>query len=399
MCKKIFFHLIIAIFILLVVDTVVAANNFLVISDIHLQLTASNMEFAPLGYNPYNDLDTHSFKNMLKTLRKNIDKGVVAYPEFIIILGDLVGHHAASHKETEQTEVQVFRAVKDLLPQVPVFYVFGNNDSSDADYGPFKNKVGITPFKIAKKSGWSDGFLSTGQYCAKDYFPCILNEKINDGYYSAYLADHLRFIVLNSVLFSKKREHVTGKDAEKELNWFKEQLQQAQAAKDSVLIAMHIPCGSDTFLHSTFWKKSEQKSFLHLIDTYSSNIIGILVGHTHFEEIKILQNDAKQNIAVELFTPALSTSHGNAPGVKSFFYAQDDNIWALTDYKVFTFLNANHLEPLYVYNGYYCMFQNVKNVSQCLRNVTAQKLAKYYTNGNHLFSSVINYPDAIYVNN
>ena len=52
------------------------------------------------------------------------------------------------------------------------------------------------------------------------------------------------------------------------------------------------------------------------------NIIGMLFGHTHMEELKVLKDTAGNTVGAEISTPALSTGHGNAPAVKTFYLSR-----------------------------------------------------------------------------
>ena len=375
------------------------ANNFLVISDIHLNLNSQHlMEFSPSKKLAANDLDLPTFKALISDTRKNIKNGVISKPAFIIILGDIQGH-ARDVKKIPETEATVFKVIKETFPNTPIFYTFGNNDALSAHYGPFtaseKNDPLKNPYEIAMHAGWDRGFLSTGTYCDKEKkYPCIINEDSTNGYYSAWIAPNLRLITLNSVLFSTKRQGVTQQEALHQLQWFEEQLKNAKMNHESSIIAMHVPPGQNILDHSAFWMEDNLASFLKIIQTYQANIVGILGSHTHKEEIKIIRNAAGKNLAGVYYTPALSTIYGNEPALKTFYFAQQNKQWVLTNYKTFHFSMVNSnlvVSKLYDYVGYYCTGKH-QILFDCLNDVTIEKMKKYFSAGNKNFAGIIAYP-------
>src|SRR5205814_2092577 len=106
---------------------------------------------------------------LLIQIDQNIKNGTVTKPTFILVLGDLVGHHRSIPDFAMISESAVFRALKNHFPTIPILYTFGNNDSLEVDYGVFTTaglKPYTNPYDIAKaKGGWVDGALSTGTQC------------------------------------------------------------------------------------------------------------------------------------------------------------------------------------------------------------------------------------------
>jgi UDP-2,3-diacylglucosamine pyrophosphatase LpxH len=379
--------------------------NFLVLTDIHLnQKSTHTMEISPTAPNPNNDLDATTFLKLVTHIKANIQAGTIATPSFIVLLGDMVGHARATSAEVFANESAVFSTLKNTFPQTPILYNFGNNDSFESDYGPFydKNTSIPSPYEAAIKSKWKDGFLSTGTLCDAhpQQFPCLITKDTNQGYYTAYLQPHLKLISLNSILFSPKRVDVTELDAQQELQWLKDQLQAAKNNQDSVLIASHIPFGNNIFDHSAFWIADDQNAFLKLLLLYHDNIIGVLCGHTHMEELKVVQSESSPIASAELFTPGLSTSHGNAPSFKTFALQQKDSRWTLSDYDTFHFVETAgvglSLDKLYRYSQYYCQGAQ-EGILPCLKQVSADKIKSYYTAGNPHFAGAFSHPEDIFV--
>ena len=83
--------------------------NFLVISDIHLDQSSSHtMDINPLKPDKDNDLDPTTFTKLLGEINNNIKNGLIPKPDFMIILGDMVGHLRSSDHSVSDSESAVF---------------------------------------------------------------------------------------------------------------------------------------------------------------------------------------------------------------------------------------------------------------------------------------------------
>lgn len=381
-------------------------QTFLVLSDIHLdKYTKRRMSINPYFYSTSNDLDEKTFTDLLTNTKNNIKNGLIPKPKFILVLGDIVGHKRDSQQWVYGAETETFSLLKKYFAPIPIFYVFGNNDSHMDDYGLFSDDKNHSPYATAKKSGWKNGFLSTGTMCTDDdnFTPCLENENKKNGYYTAYIADNLKLIALNSVLFSNKAaDNIANQEAaQAELDWLANQLKKASASYETALIAMHIPVGRDILSYQNFWKSSYKKAFLRLIDDYKDTIIGILGAHTHLEELKVLYDGNRKNPTLMIYTAGLSTSRGNSPSIKSFELSEKDDNWAISNYTTFSFSQTQKhhltLHNLYNFKDYYCKHIETDDITDCADNVTADKISKYYTAGNRNFSGFILLPQGIII--
>lgn len=376
--------------------------EFLVLSDMHVVTNplAPTMEINPVTTSNNNDSDLPTFQNLVQQIALTFKET----PAFVLILGDLAGHAKAYHDEIYNDEKAVLDEVNKEFPHTPKLLVFGNNDSMEKDYGAFFYPPGVndthSQYQIAIKTGWADGFLSTGTQCSftNSTYPCISNENENQGYYSAYLAKHLLLISLNSVMFSASKHNTSPQNiAVDQLNWLEKQLLYATLKNDSVIIASHIPIGYNIYDHSSFWRQIDLDRFLQIYSNYQNNIIGILSGHTHMEELKVIRNGQNRNVGAVLFTAALSTSHGNAPSVKTFSLTQNSNKWSIADYTSYYFLHdVTNLKSCYNYVNYYCA-NNQQDILACVGNVTAEKIFPYYSACNPNYQGTIGSPDDIFI--
>lgn len=380
------------------------SNNFLVISDTHLDVLSTHlMDLSPATVTILNDLDVTTFNSLMSEVKQGIENGTVSKPKFIVLLGDLVAHHLFSSDAVINNESYIFNYLKKNFPTTPILYTFGNNDSLSADYGPFsdsnRNDALKSPYDVAmKNASWEDGFLSTGTVCEKtpSVYPCIITEDTLNGYYSVYLEPKLELISINSVMFAPRRLGVTEQAGEDQLQWLRTELLKAQKNNDKVILTMHIPPGSNVYNDASFWLPKESNEFLSIVNTFHDTIIGLLGAHTHKEELKIINNSRGNNIAGVYYTAGLSTFHGNAPSIKTFFFSDSSGQWRLTNYETFYFKqNASPvLSKLYDYHSYYCAGQE-KDLLECLGQVTVDKLNKYLSAGNLNSSEVMQFPNNI----
>lgn len=383
--------------------------NFLVITDIHLNSTTNHlMDISPTGKDKLNDLDEITFTGLLDKIKDSLQTHAIPTPDFILLLGDVAQHDPEAPLNTANDAHEVFQTVQNDFPSIPLFYIFGNNDSLDTHFGPFYSDtpVGLwhSMYDVARSSGWTDGFLSNGNVCGGGTYPCLITstEDSRLGHYSAYIKPSLRLIGINSIVFSNEREDLTEADAQLELNWVAGQLLAAHQNHESVLLATHIPLGFKQEDGDTLeWMAGDHASFLQLISQYKEEIIGMLAAHTHMDELKIMRTSPQNNIAAMLNSPALCTYSGNAPAVKTYYYRQNGSAWELSDTRTFYFSqipsNDLQLQELFSYHGYYNCASS-QNITDCLSNVTLSKMNTYYTAGNSNFHPTLQYPDALYIN-
>lgn len=340
--------------------TVVNANTFLTITDIHLKDGVT----TPITYGQdTGDTLWASTRSEVSTL---IAEQV---PKFVILLGDLPAHHDQTH--LEQNIGAVLTGLSGLSSinnnHLPVFYVYGNNDSLVVDYGPFfngtTNLFSLDPAHNSPASkGWPalnadpDCSVSSGAACTYTTTSPMPPQHADDmayaqsrGYYSAYplgTAAKLRLISVNSVIFSYEY-YLSGAAqlavAQQEFDWLSAQLAAASANNESVYIAMHIPVGTDAFNHGNdMWNDTLilsnglkfRDAFLALVEQYKSNIRTVISAHTHLDEFRALyDNTALSNYMVlDVGVPGITPQHFNNPGMQIYLY---DNTYQLVEQKTY----------------------------------------------------------------
>lgn len=275
------------------------------------------------------------FKSSLTAAREAAEQ---EQARFVIILGDFLGHDfgryyrkyardkssAGKHAFIEKTMQFVSLQIADAFRGIDVYPVVGNNDSYTGDY----SSIVAGPFFQNTAQQWSR-FIKTASNKAdfNKQFPYA-------GYYAVTLPQqpHLRFIFLNSVLFSSKAKG-KGVDiaAEKQLVWLEQELDTAHAKQQKVYIAMHIPPGIDVY--STlktrlmtliqFWKPQYVERYEAILQKHADDVYAIFSGHLHSDWFQILTfPNADAEIPVT-GTPSISPLFGNNPGFKIYSFSSD----------------------------------------------------------------------------
>jgi hypothetical protein len=191
-----------------------------------------------------------------------------------------------------------------------------------------------------------------------------------------------------------------------QFSWLETQMQSAAINGDSVLIAMHVPFGNMIQNPSpgpvNYLQPSYNDRFLAIINKYNNIIIGMVGGHEHLVELKVLTKYATPvNFLINV--PALATYSGNAPGFNTVYFTRPNSSnWIITDYDVFHFTGTNPgqtLAKLYTFRDAYCGDYQSTGVLDCLQHLSASKIeditGSYHT-GNPNFILSLYYPDNIF---
>ena len=365
--------------------------NFVTISDLDLDNSQKNaMQINPKGYDQDNDMDKKTFNNIMDAISKTISK-TDSKPEFILYLGNIVGHtnfiENFLHRErfVRSNEEMYFKKILKNNPDTPIINVFGNSDSTEANYGKFEYEK-VSPYTIAMDSGFKNGFLSTGVKCDTDnknqVYPCLENENTKYGFFTIYLKKNLTLIAMNSVMFSPKSDE-DNLGIFREFSFLTNQLERAEINKDKVIIAMHVPVGNNVRDGSNYWTKYNNEEFLHLLSKHKGIIQMILVGQ-HMEEFKKLNFNGKR--IGEYFTASLSTKYGNSPSFKIFNMANTDGKWSVNNYTTYQDHNTKG-KP--VFTKYYSFAKTdcnkakyKKDINNCLNGILFEDTLPKYTVGN-----------------
>lgn len=310
-------------------------------------------------------------------------------PDFIIFTGDLLAHmfnqrYVMATGDTSRSGLESFIAktfttfadqVAQVFPGVPVYLCLGNNDSYEGDYmvapgGRFlKDSAEIWASRLLPQPALRQEFLA--QYPQA-------------GYFSLSLSSSLRLVSLNSVLFSVKypKDPAGRQAALGQLDWLEEQLSQARAASQKVLLLAHIPPGVNVYNTlrdpensatrmrrvTSFWAPEYTERFKAIVRAQADTLLATLCGHTHMDDFRLFSMPGQVASGFLHIIPALSPQFGNNPGFQVFSY--QDQPPALTDYATH-YLDVGASEPLWRWEYGF-------NQAYGLKGVNAQSVAELH---------------------
>lgn len=343
--------------------------SYLHLSDVHLDLSGASSDTDPA----------------LWAITKAKLASVLAGPDpptFVLYTGDLPGHYDCTTPDCSLTPDQqpahdadvrtVLADLHGLVAEsgIPLLYMPGNNDSLAGDYFSFTDADGKTPLSLVPDAGYPA--VNAGKPCGAP--PCTVSSpRPGLGFYSARPVEGLRVIALNSVILGREYNDVDGVSQEAagdaQLDWLAAELADAEG-EEKVLLAMHIPPGSDAYAVShheaetSMWTQDPQGGdttgedaaapatasegeppeegaakaggnteetepppaadwldrFLDLMAAHRDTVVGLAYGHTHLDELRRLHDRQGAVTEVAVSAPGITTNHGNNPGFKVVTY-------------------------------------------------------------------------------
>lgn len=242
------------------------------------------------------DLPLRTTQNFADFIFSDID------PDFIIWTGDNPSH--AEWKQDNQNEVfNVTKLFSNMLKRkskrtndfIPVYPTLGNHEKFPIDqFYPYDNQI-EKPLLKTIGDIWFD-FLGQEAY----------EQFINFGYYTKmHLNTNLRVVSYNCLLCDVVDFYLikNPNDPNNQLKWIEETLANAERNNEIVYLIGHIPVGDSSFLSEC------SKRYQILLDRFSHIIRGHFSGHTHFDEVKIMNRfyDEKQTSGMIFIAPSLTT--------------------------------------------------------------------------------------------
>lgn len=306
------------------------------------------------------------FASSLEAMRKD-----AAGVRFVTVSGDLISHGFSCKYKTvfpqaspedyrafvEKTIEFVVSSLRETLPHAPVYAALGNNDSDCGDYqldadSQFLNEVGrILTADLPEPERTNLPELER-KTAAHDF--------ADGGYYSAALPiHHARILVLDDLFMARKYATCAGKPdpqaAAAQIVWLERQLKSARKYKEKIWVMAHIPPGVDPYSTITKAKNicdgKPPQMFLSsdsmgdAIARYGDVIPLAIFAHTHMDEMRLLEPDAKDGahgpVAAKM-VPSISPVDGNNP---SFTVAEVDvETGVLIDYRVIAASNQTGVD-------------------------------------------------------
>jgi len=275
-----------------------------------------------------------------------------------------VEDEAAVRSFAYKTTAFFVEEVRKALPDIPVLFVLGNNDSYAGDYR-------LVP-EGAYLADTADLFYNALLLSGAD------QEQFNKtyragGYYQAQPpSSKVLFICVSSVLFSALWSGEGGEEAAmKQLDWIEATLENARQKEKKVWIIMHVPPGADVYATvskfmdesghishaSMMWKIPYQERFLEIVRPYGDIIEACFSGHTHMDEYRVLFYGSDGSPEPVVGISAISPQFGNNPAFKVL--TADQSNWELQDYRSIAYLFQEQnpvYETLYTFSNSYSLY-------------------------------------------
>ena len=208
----------------------------------------------------------------------------------IIISGDI-----CSHDLPENLYMNCLLDMRSKLDEyfvgIPIVFSMGNNDIP----GNYDIQCSDNYFKLLAE-------------VFSDQIPQDQLEIFNRSASYTRIINGQMFIVLNTNLFDKYSEDECGI-----LNWFEQQLNEAEKNGYYPIVVGHIPPGVSINSLNDHYNLTMQSQLFEIIIKHSKTINSFIFGHTHREEFRLLP---KENPSVMLSGLSVSPVYNNNPGYK-----------------------------------------------------------------------------------
>lgn len=314
---------------------------------------------AILGEAPAADADAQ-FAALQKTCNERLtdanaelelsafDDAKAAHPSVVLVGGDMLVHaftcryralldpsgaDAAGLTDFAEKTIEFQLAqLQQRFPNTPIHLALGNNDTDCEDYSLDDDSRFLNRLTRAVAAGWA-GVSPQDRAAARQTFQRF-------GSYVLPLSaavPHTRIIVVDDLYLSSDYKGTCGRktnpaSAAALLNWMGAQLAEAKREHQSVWVLAHIPPEVNvfrTYLHPHDICHGEAPAmfiagdaFNNLLGQYADTVRVFISGHTHIDEIHLLQGTAAQSGVVALKTiPSVSPVSTNAP---AYLLAQID---------------------------------------------------------------------------
>lgn len=283
----------------------------------------------------YHDANYALLKASFKELKRVKEQ---EKPAFVFLLGDFLAHDFKQKYRrysgdrtflnyepfVKKTLEYLTLEFKTVFSDIDVYPVIGNNDTYTRNYRSVPNGRFLKDMTIV----WSSLIVSPqNKKRFQNQFPLA-------GFYEVTLPNypHHKILFLNTVLFSPHDTTQAGtRGAIKQLAWFKKQLTNTKADRQTLWLAYHIPMGVD--IYSTikakfstvrmFWQDRYSEQFQNDLEAFPNRVTAIFAGHLHRDLFQFITLKDMGEIPVYI-TPSISPVYGNSPSFKVFYFDKNN---------------------------------------------------------------------------
>jgi len=277
--------------------------------------------------------------------------------DYIIVAGDFLAHDFDEHYQecvgggkaaysqfTSDTIALVTRMIRETFPGVPIFAALGNNDTDLGDYAKpsavFLKAVGETwssawgKTSLAARRKATATFEKAGSYAVPH--PAVPSNEI---------------VVLNSNLWSSANDDACSEsspDPGGQFAWLTGVLREANSARDTATLVMHVPPGVDvnkSVSHGQpepLWTAPCAEKFFATLHEFPGVVREIYAGHIHRDDFRLLKDPAGRPFGWVHILASVSPVYDNNPAIEIGEY--DRETGELTDYTPVS-LNLREAKP------------------------------------------------------
>ncbi|OQR97295.1 calcineurin-like phosphoesterase [Achlya hypogyna] len=292
----------------------VAAKKILHISDIHLNVTLTELNYG------------HDTSPRLLDSALAYAQQVLPAPDLFLHTGDSVAHVKHNKSALLQSVLQNVHAMEHYFNVRNVTAIMGNADCvQDYLMNITDPASGTNPTIGMIDAAWRPS-LTPEQFAAFDL----------RGYLYYQLETNLILVTLNTVPYSTRHAPKTTDmlDPFGQFAWLERVLAQAKANGTYVYIAGHIPPIIDSYAGKQQWEVQYIVQYQDIVQRYPDTIKAQLFGHVHNIEYRVPIPTLDGALGVPIFaTGAVSPYFGNNPSFTVWDY--DPESYDLMDFTVY----------------------------------------------------------------
>lgn len=265
------------------------------------------------------DIPGYTYEKTLEYIRQNVEK-----PDFIVILGDNVGHHyfRKPAETVANATAFVLSRLKKVFPDVKVIPVLGNHECHPVEYLNFTDYKNFVYEKIISQFELFITKYEINEFKEKGYFTIEENDK------------NVKFISINSQVldgFNTFLMDVTNY-AWDFLEFLAQELYNSEIKKQKVIILNHIE------ITDYFAIRELNVALLYILERFQDTVISYLSGHVHRDQIRFMHDSNKRVFGANYISPSITPSSCHDPSFRIYEYEDG----SLLDYTQYSFDIEKH---------------------------------------------------------
>lgn len=251
----------------------------------------------------YCDMPEYFYNATLKHLR---EATAADRPDFIVLLGDNVGHQyfRQDGSAVSNATAVVLQEMKRVFPDVPVIPVLGNHECHPVEYLDFDNYTNFVYTEIVDKFNI---FVPRGK----------LEEFKEKGFFAIEFPDqNVKFISVNSQILDGFNVYLMGVTTYPWdfLRMLARELYRSEKAGQKVILLNHIE------ITDYFAIRELNVALLYILERFQDTVVTYLSGHTHYDQLRFMRGQDGKVFAANYISPSITTSTCYNPSFRIYRY-------------------------------------------------------------------------------